>query len=143
MIEFRFCKYGCLILMLVALSCSSENISENKPETMISKEKMAAVLADIHIAEAGVNRQMLTSDSTTKLFQMFYGIISKKHDINFKDFLENYEYYLSKPVLMDSIYNKAIEILNSTEANERANFLKNNQSAKDTSNITIPIQVNQ
>ncbi|MFN4082329.1 MAG: DUF4296 domain-containing protein [Bacteroidia bacterium] len=131
----------CVLVICLNTNCNNKSEITTQPQNLIDKETMAKIVADIHVADAGVTRQFLTPDSSEKLAKTYYAIIAKSYNIDFNTINNSFEYYLSEPALMDSIYTKAIEILNTHEATERGRFLKN-QQITDTSNITKPIQVN-
>ena len=100
-----------LIFCLVLLGCSKE---EKPPADTLPENKMAAILADIHLAESRVNRLQLRSlDSSLMIFGKLKADIWKKHKVDTLAYNKSYAYYMSHPQIMTRIYeevNKKIEV---------------------------------
>ncbi|CAG5071912.1 hypothetical protein DYBT9623_03889 [Dyadobacter sp. CECT 9623] len=100
-----------LLFCLVISGCSKE---EKPPANTLPEDKMAAILADIHVAESRVNRLQLRSlDSSLMIFGQLKADIWKKHKVDTLTYSKSYSYYMSHPQIMTRIYekvNKKIEI---------------------------------
>lgn len=97
--------YFLLILGLLNLTaCSSD---EKPPENALSKEKMALILADVHIAESRVSRLNLKStDSSLLVFERIKKDIWKKYKVDTLQYRMSYDYYMLHPNQMSEIYEK-------------------------------------
>lgn len=107
-------KPGLILLISFLFTFSACSEEEKPPKGTLSEEKMAAVLADIHLAEAHVNRIQLKSlDSSLMLFNRLKSDIWKKNKVDTVAYRESYSYYMSRPETMARIYekvNKKIEV---------------------------------
>lgn len=106
-----------LILPFV-YTCKSNKQKISKPENFIQKEKMAEILADIHIAEASLLYIHKNKDSFAQYTVDYYHYISEIYDIDEKIFLDNMNYYLSNLEELNEIYALVNEIL-STKQGEK------------------------
>ncbi|WP_207504326.1 DUF4296 domain-containing protein [Telluribacter humicola] len=108
---------ACLLLMLMA--CDSE---EQPPKDIIAEDKMAAILADIHLAESRVSRLQLQSlDSSAMVFNQLQKQIWKKHKVDTLRYKESYAFYTTHPQYMTRIYEKVVKNI---EAREKKNNIK-------------------
>ncbi len=86
-------KIALLVLGFWVLSCSS-----NAEKDILSKEKLASVLSDIHMAEATINEKHIgSSDSALVLFQEFQKQIFKKHGVDSLQVNKSFEAYVKEP----------------------------------------------
>lgn len=70
---------------------------------------MAAVIADIHLAEAEANIHMLPDSSSGK--KISYGTIFEKHSVTKQQYEESLSFYISHPELLDEIYEAVLNEL--------------------------------
>lgn len=102
--------WWCILLMLVVVSCDST------PDHVIPPEKMARLLADIHIGESVIdaNREQYNSDSLKKELKqsVFYkhNVTAQQVDTSFVWYGHNIEKYIE-------VYNRVIEIIEDDMAN--------------------------
>lgn len=86
-------KIALLVLGFWALSCSS-----GADKDILSKEKLAFVLTDIHMAEARINEKHIgSSDSALVLFQEYQRQIFKKHGVDSVQVNKSFEAYVKEP----------------------------------------------
>jgi hypothetical protein len=82
------------------------------PDAALNKEKMTAVLADIHLAEAKLagmgNNSQVQRDSTA---EVYYATIFKIHQVKAEDFNSSMEAYMQNPKALSEIYEKVLEKL--------------------------------
>jgi hypothetical protein len=90
-----------------------------EPSPKLSHNQMALIIADIQIAEAGVQLQNLPFDSMNASYAAYYDFVYKKYNIDSIVFENNYQYYLGNPVEMDSVYQEVITILTTLESESR------------------------
>ncbi|MCH7410301.1 DUF4296 domain-containing protein [Belliella sp. DSM 111904] len=93
------------------LSCSRDS----KPEGVLDQAKMIAVLIDIHLSEGYVSTLPINYDSSRTLYPMFEHDVFEKHNVIDTVFHKSLEYYISKPKLIDKIYESIIDSLNVIE----------------------------
>jgi hypothetical protein len=137
------CKYGYLLLLCAIISCGSSNNNViPEPSDLIDKETMTNIITDLHIADAGVQRLYLPPDSAEQLVKIYYAAIAQKYGISFATINNSFNYYLSKPALLDSMFTKSIEKLSTLESQARAEFIKTQNLNTDTlTNNSVPIKV--
>ena len=93
--------------------CSSE---EKVPTDIISEAKMSDVLTEIHIAEARISKLQLRSiDSSIILFNKIKDDIWKKYKMDSLSYQTSYDYYVTHPKQMKTIYSKVTENLEKRE----------------------------
>jgi hypothetical protein len=111
-------------VLLLAVSCKphSELIYEDEmleliPDSIIGPDKMAAILMDVHLAEATV--QETASDSVRmqkdKILAGYYGYILELHGENQEHFVQSYRYYEAHPLILNRVYQQVIEDLSLLE----------------------------
>ncbi|MCH2192530.1 DUF4296 domain-containing protein [Kordia sp.] len=88
-----------LTVLLTIVSCNEEAVP--KPDNLLSKERMAAILYDISLINSikGVNKKKL-EDGYMHLDTYLY----KKHDTDSTQFLSSNNYYAANPALYNEIY---------------------------------------
>ena len=112
----------------MACSCTK---SDNKPENLLSKEKMVSILIDIHILESEIQTLRLSKDSSQLLFNTFERELFEKHQIPKEVYKKSFEYYLEGVKDMEKIYEVVIDSLNyrekSADAKPKADSVKTNK----------------
>lgn len=87
--------------------------SDEKPENLIPKDKMAKVLTEIHILEAQINNlHFQHEDSSVFVYQKKKVQLLKTYDLDTATFRSSFKYYLLNPDKMKEIYaevKKALE----------------------------------
>lgn len=109
-----FCSIVLLVGLIAGLSaCDSE---EEPPSDLLSEEKMADILADIHVAEARVtNMQLRSLDSSVMVFERLQDQIWKKHQVDTSLYRRSYTFYTSHPAYLSEIYDKVEKKLEARE----------------------------
>ena len=101
----------CSLLMLLA--CSEE---EKRPGDLISEDKMAQILADIHLAEAQVtNLQLRSLDSSVTVYEELQQKIWKKYQVDTLLYRKSYSFYTSHPAYLAEIYEQVEKNLDRRE----------------------------
>lgn len=96
-----------LLLVGLALCLSACDSEEKPPADLLSEEKMAAILADIHVAEARVtNMQLRSLDSSVLVFEQLQQQIWKKHQVDTSLYHKSYTFYTTHPAYLTEIYDK-------------------------------------
>lgn len=103
-------KRSIFFLGLLAFACTD---SSNK--STLSKEKLALILADIHLAEAKINEKHIgSSDSALVLFQELQRGIFKKHGVDSALVNNSYDAYVKEPEEFLEMYEMVSEELSKT-----------------------------
>jgi hypothetical protein len=124
MVKNKFFKYLFLFLIVLIISCTDEGVkSVPKPSNLMSRENVAAVLADMHIADAGLQLRALSPDSLKRSLAGYDQFIFDKHNITKEEFEASFDYYLSIPMQMDTVLNLLVDDLNNKDALSRGVIL--------------------
>lgn len=100
-------------LFFVASSCSTD---DRPPKGTLSEDKMATILADIHLAEARVSNLGLKSmDSSLLVYEQLERQIWKKYKADTAHYKVSYSYYVSHPKELARIYDKVAKKLEARE----------------------------
>nr|WP_262921671.1 DUF4296 domain-containing protein [Pontibacter ruber] len=102
---------------MTLLGCSQEE--QQKPEHLLSRDKMIQILADVHTAEATVEHQVVYPDTALMTFNYLQQQILKKHKISEQEFRDTYNYYLDNLKEMDKLYEIIIDTLSVRESKAR------------------------
>ena len=89
-----------ILVLLIIISCVEKGME--KPENLISKDKMVDLLFDMHIANKTRNIKNLEKEKNTN----YYAIISEKHKIDSTRFKESHAYYMYYIAEYEAIYKK-------------------------------------
>jgi len=106
----------CVSLLFVA-SCSEDE----KPEGLLSQDKMINVLIDIQITEGIASAIPVAYDSSEVLYKLMEKEVFKKHQVEDSVFTQSLRYYLQYPGIMDNMY---AQILDSLAARETIGIKK-------------------
>ena len=89
------------LLTFLFTACSSDD----KPENMIPKDKMAKILSEIHILEAKINNiHFQHEDSAVFVYQKKKFELMKTLNVDTATFKVNLKYYMLNPNKMKEIY---------------------------------------
>ncbi|RVU24203.1 DUF4296 domain-containing protein [Sandaracinomonas limnophila] len=82
-----------ILICFLVISCTKK---EEKP--LLTKEKLAEVLTDIHLAEAKINEKHIgSSDSALVLFQGLERNIFKKHGVDSVQVNKSFDAFVKEP----------------------------------------------
>ena len=105
--------------MILLCACSQE---ESVPSGTYDQDKMAKILADIHLAESRVTKlQLKSTDSSIMIFDKLKSDIWKKYKVDTALYNSSYAYYIKEPKKMRQIYEKVTKNL---EAREKTKNIK-------------------
>ena len=102
-----------VVASVVLASCSRH---EALPDKVMDADKMARVLADIHIAEASVNMKMMQGIDPKKTGSGYYRHIFAMYGIDQEVLDASMDYYALHPPLYEKVYDQVLEILSRSEA---------------------------
>jgi hypothetical protein len=110
MLKYFLCILGTVCCFI---ACDGE---QNPPADLLPKEKMADILADIHVAEARITSMQLRSlDSSVLVFERMQQQIWKKHKVDTTLYRKSYTFYTSNPAYLSDIYDKVEKKLEERE----------------------------
>lgn len=104
-------------ICLFFAACSGEK-TVSIPDTVLSKEKMADVMVDIHLMEASMN---ITGVNPSRI-DLAGGNVSlnidilKKHNLTKKQFDESFNFYSNNPELLSEVYQQVLNNLSKLQA---------------------------
>lgn len=102
-----------IIFSLAVLTLTFLNACKrDKGENVISKSAMSEILVEQHVLESKVLLLKLRTDSMTKVYNTLEKEIFEKHGIDKEQYEKSYQYYMTKPEVMDKIYEIVVDSLN-------------------------------
>ncbi len=126
-----------IVLLLILAGCQNVKYPE-KPENLLSKEKMVQMLADAYIGNASRSKSVNNRVVRTNGVQLD-SILYKKHQVDSLTFAESNAYYASNLVMYTEIITEVEKLLLKKKASVDSilEFNKKNSSQKID---TIPKQ---
>ncbi len=125
-------KFALIIFSLFMLGCAKKN--GTKPSNLISKSKMAKILADIHIMEGDVNNLgIVNTDTANFLFRKMEAQLFAKYEVDTSDYKKSYKYYLVNPDDFTELYKEVVEIIkekNKIDSTARSKIKKDIDTTK-------------
>jgi hypothetical protein len=106
-----FIFLGALIIMTI--SCTQE--PEPDPPDILSDSLMAAVLTDIHLAEAAVSQTNVYEEDSKRRLTSFYNSIYRLHYITADQFRESHDFYTQHPERLELIYDMVLQNLSTQQ----------------------------
>ena len=113
----RICCILSIACCLLAISCGDKSKSVAIPPNVLSREKMAAVLTDIHMAEAEANLRTLP-DSSSKETISFQKIF-EKDSISKQQYKESLTFYINHPELLNDVYEEVLNELSKMQVGKQ------------------------
>lgn len=105
-----------ILLLSIALLFGCHKKGDNVPDGILPKEKMVAVMIDIHIARAAFDFSVIQGDSLNRV--AYYDYIYKIHNVPKEQFIKSFNYYTEHPELMQKVYQEVIIELSKKLAEE-------------------------
>ena len=96
-------------ILTLQVSCNGK--TNSVPHRIISKDKMADILVDIHLAEAAADNHGFTKPEINLMMASKYDSIFQKHQITFEQFKSSYDYYMNHPAEFSDIYSEVVNKL--------------------------------
>ena len=118
-----------LMMILCVLSCQE---AIQKPDNLLSEEKMSEIIADFAINEQNytIGNNINSENATRKK--------KKKYKIKGELFTKSYEYYMTKPETMKEILDEAQVIIKSKDPKAEAFINKKLKGVSTNANRTAP-----
>jgi len=104
-----------LSFLLLLSSCINNEVSRKVPRGILKPDKMAEILADMHLADSGVSTEIPDADSILSVKAGYYYAILDKHQVAPAKFKESMDFYLGRPTLLQEVYDKVNEIINTMQ----------------------------
>jgi hypothetical protein len=111
-----------LAKFLIILLCASACVGPPPiPSNVLPREKMAAILVDVHLNQVYVNRMNFgTGDSSQVAYNQLEKEIFAKHKVDTAQYKRSFMFYASTPDYMIEIYDKVTKDLEAkTKVNTR------------------------
>lgn len=110
-------KLSILFVCLFLVACSGEP-TITIPDTILQKDKMAAVILDMELLEASMN---ITGVGAGKIDIAGSSIslkmdVLKKNNINKKQFDDSFTFYTNNPKLLSEVYETVLDNLSKMQA---------------------------
>ena len=76
-------------------------------------------MIDIHLVEAAVSIKNLPRDSSVLVYSLYEKDVFKKHNISDSTYKKSFDFYTSRPALMDKLYEMVVDSLSLREEQKR------------------------
>ena len=104
------------LIILIFAACSSDDQKVIIPENILSKEKMATVMVDVHLLEAALNIRTFSRDQVAMNTINPNSNILKKNNITKKQYDDSFEFYSKHPLLFSEVYQLVLNNLSKLQA---------------------------
>lgn len=98
--------------LALALACGGSGDSDIE---ILPREKMVAILCDIHVLEVKLGRMHMATDTTHKIYNTFEKELLVEHGTNKEIYDQSFEYYMAHPEQLEKIYEIVVDSLNVRE----------------------------
>jgi len=104
------------LVVLFTIFLIACNNGDAPPEGIISEEKMALMLADVHIIESRVSKMgLLSLDSSTIVSEKLKADLFKQNKTDSSTYNKSYKFYSTHPEYLERIYKEVIVELEKRE----------------------------
>ncbi|MBX0332004.1 DUF4296 domain-containing protein [Pontibacter sp. HSC-14F20] len=107
-----------LLSFVVLTGCGQS--TEKRPADLLPEQQMVQILADVHIAEARIETNVLYPDTALMVFNKEQMQILADHGVEEEEFRKTYRYYLNNLAQMDKLYEIILDTLSVREAKLRS-----------------------
>ena len=97
-------------------ACSSIEDRVAIPDAVLSQEKMAEVMVDVHLLEAALNISNYSKDQVAVNAINPNSDIFKKNNITKEQYKESFDFYARNPVLLTEVYQLVLNDLSKMQA---------------------------
>lgn len=120
MMSIRIKRVVAWLGLIILLLTGCKNDIYDKPKHLVKREKMIAVLVDIHLAEAVYQTKRYSTEELNKFSEsdFYYSILNKHHLVD-SVFEKSLIYYASKPNEFEKIYTRVINRLTEMERKQK------------------------
>lgn len=129
--NYRLCMHRYNIIFFIlsftfVLSCNntSQKDDAQSSDTIIPREKMIVILADIQITEAYIDDLRKSGHQTKDTSMAYFKKVFKKHDITPDEFEQSLLFYKKDLENMDELYKNVVTRLNELKAKSEEILIK-------------------
>lgn len=101
---------------MLLFACSDNEVQVDIPDTVLSEQKMAEVMRDIHLLEATMNLNVFNPDKTVVENPSPGLDVLKKNNITKRQYDESFDFYSQHPVLLNKVYELVLNDLSKMQA---------------------------
>ena len=101
--------------LIFLVSCAGKET----PAGLLGREKMIAVLTDVHLVEAH-SGTVMDADSMKQVLADYMNVVYKKHQTDSVQFRKSLKYYSSRPKELNGMYDQVIRNLESQQKSQKA-----------------------
>jgi len=94
---------------VICIACGDQ---EEKPDGVLSKEQMVAVMIDVQIAQTRVNNLRVKNDSAQVVYDYYQAYLLEEHTVSDSSFYTSLQYYLNRPSDLNDIHEAILDTLN-------------------------------
>ncbi len=109
-------RYFLVLFFSILLFSCSQDKTLSIPDSVLSEDKMAEVMVDIHLLEASLNISILSKDKVSKDNVNPTTDILKRHHITKQQYDESFSFYSHNPMLLSEMYLKVLNELSRMQA---------------------------
>lgn len=122
MIQKLVLVFSCFFIV----ACSEKKV-EQIPANILSKEKMAELLLDVHLLESAISINTISIDKSNPDDPLPTFNVLKKHHVSKQTYDSSFVYYADHPNQLSEIYQEVLDSLSRLQAN-----VQNEKSENDT-----------
>lgn len=105
-----------ILCIVFIAACTSIEDRVAIPDTVLSQEKMADVLVDVHLLEAALNVNALSRDQQIMNSIHPDSDVLKKHNVTKEKYQESFTFYSQNPLLLAEVYQFVLNNLSKMQA---------------------------
>ncbi len=113
LLSFKNFLYGCMLL--IALTACTGNGKQDAPAGTLPMPKMAAITADIHLAEAAVAMQGLTFQEALSRYDRYEREIMRRHQTDTVTYRKSYRFYASDSYRLADLMKQVADTLSARQ----------------------------
>jgi DNA-directed RNA polymerase len=120
----------CLCLLLVRCTSNGPTELGAKPANLVDEDKMADILAEVHLSEARISKMAIGSaDTSAILFKRLHTNTLKKFGVDTASYTQSFVYYSARPGKLAKIYEQVLDKLKAIEKEKAATSSKTKPTA--------------
>ena len=109
-------KITTILCLVFFAACSSIEDRVAIPDTVLSQEKMAEVLVDVHLLEASLNVNALSRDQQIMNSIHPDSDVLKKHNVTREKYQDSFTFYSQNTLLLAEVYQFVLNDLSKMQA---------------------------
>ena len=104
---------SCIVIMIIlGLSCCNK---KQVPEGILTRDKMVAVMSELYVTEQKISTLGVKRDSLSQMFDVMKEKVFAAQGITDSIFRKSMDYYMDRPLEMETIYTSLVDSLNLRE----------------------------